>query len=303
MAPDAFVIERFSHFDGVCRLQGSVTVTGDPVVAVGVSLPDRRTRWFDSSVTVTGDMTRFDVQFAEEQADLLVRCEVGFLTRSGALAVISDLAGHAMFHDPYHRLNRRFFDSLRDRAGISVLEIGSRNRSGHVRTGLVGAGASYVGLDIMEGDNVDVVGDAHDLARHFPAASFDAVFSISTFEHLLMPWRVALEINRVLKPGGVVFVATHQSFALHEQPADFWRFSDTAWQALFNRATGFEIDEAALGEPVHLVASMLHPVTAWLDRAPAFLGSAVLAHKIGPTSLAWDVRPDDVATLGYRDDV
>ena len=49
------------------------------------------------------------------------------------------------------------------------------------------AKAGYVGFDIARGPNVDVVGDAHELSRHFPADHFDAVFALSVFEHLAMP--------------------------------------------------------------------------------------------------------------------
>jgi ubiquinone/menaquinone biosynthesis C-methylase UbiE len=51
-----------------------------------------------------------------------------------------------------------------------------------------------------------VVGDAHPITEALGSRRFDAVFSLFTFEHLLMPWQVAGEINRVLKPGGLLYV-------------------------------------------------------------------------------------------------
>ena len=50
---------------------------------------------------------------------------------------------------------------------------------------------------------MDVVGDAHTLSRHYPDAAFDAVMAFSVLEHLLMPWKLVIELNRVLKPGGI----------------------------------------------------------------------------------------------------
>ena len=47
-----------------------------------------------------------------------------------------------------------------------------------------------------------------------------------------MPWKAILEINAVLAEGGLLFVATHQSWPPHELPWDFWRYSPAAFQAL-----------------------------------------------------------------------
>jgi len=135
------------------------------------------------------------------------------------------------------------------------------------------------------------VGDAHQLTEYFGSESFDAVFSISTFEHLAMPWKAVLEINRVLKPDGLVFVATHQAFPLHEAPWDYWRFSDSAWRALFNPATGFEILGTALGEEASVVGHRLSAASKELDLYSAYLGSAVIARKTGDTHLSWEVEP------------
>jgi hypothetical protein len=34
--------------------------------------------------------------------------------------------------------------------------------------------------------------------------------------------KVALEMNRIMKTGGLVMLATHQTWPLHEVPWDFW---------------------------------------------------------------------------------
>jgi 2-polyprenyl-3-methyl-5-hydroxy-6-metoxy-1,4-benzoquinol methylase len=88
---------------------------------------------------------------------------------------------------------------------------------------------------------VDVVGDAHSLAAHFPPKTFDGAYSISVFEHLAMRWKVVLDLNHVLKPEAVVFVSTHPAWPTHERPWDFWRFSTDAMRVLFNPATGFDV--------------------------------------------------------------
>ncbi len=145
----------------------------------------------------------------------------------------------------------------------------------------------YVGLDIKEGPNVDVVGDAHDLVDAVGRDGFDAVFSIATFEHLAMPWKAVLAVNQVLISKAWSIWA--RAPGLHEHPVDFWRFSDQAWRALFNKATGFEIVEVAMGEPAN---GADHGQERPPRRPPARLPHlSVLARKIGPATRRVE-RPD-----------
>lgn len=108
---------------------------------------------------------------------------------------------------------------------------------------------------------------------------------------------VVLELNRVLVPGGLVFINTPQTWPLHDEPWDFWRFSIHAWPALFNPMTGFEIVEVAQGEPARIHALWDSPVARDMPDSPAFLGSNVIARKVGDTSLDWPV-PTALACSG-----
>ncbi|MDO8540816.1 MAG: methyltransferase domain-containing protein [Opitutaceae bacterium] len=141
----------------------------------------------------------------------------------------------------------------------------------------------------MAGPNVDVVGDVHELDEVLGRARFVAVFSFAVFEHLAMPWKVALALNRVLEPGGLVFTATVQTWPVHDEPWDFFRFSRYSWQTMFNTATGFEIVEAVCGEPARVHACRMGPATRKLHLQPAYLGSAAIVRKISETQLTWPV--------------
>ncbi|MDD3179130.1 MAG: methyltransferase domain-containing protein [Opitutaceae bacterium] len=174
-----------------------------------------------------------------------------------------------------------------------------RARSAITRRNLVPAKLGYVGLDILPGPNVDLVGDAHCLSTLVGSKKFVAAFSLFVFEHLAMPWKVVIELNRVLAPGGLVLVNTHQTWPLHEEPWDFWRFSAYSWQCLFNPMTGFELVETAHGEPARV-----HPL--WdtpalrgleLEKSPAYLHTTVIARKIRETTLEWPV-PTAIAAPG-----
>lgn len=146
----------------------------------------------------------------------------------------------------------RFCAAVNDQH-LSVLEIGSRvvvpaSRS---KRALFPHAASYTGFDFYADNNTDVIGDAHKLSSYFNR-QFDAAFSLAVFEHLAMPWLVALEINKVLRRGGLTFHQTHFAFPLHEQPADYWRFTGEGLRSLFSPAVGFGNVEFEYSDPVSL---------------------------------------------------
>jgi hypothetical protein len=63
-----------------------------------------------------------------------------------------------------------------------------------------------------------------------------------------MPWVAAAEMNRVLRMGGLVYHVAPQCAPVHEQPNDFWRFTDEGFKILFGRLHGFEIVHAGLAD-------------------------------------------------------
>jgi SAM-dependent methyltransferase len=201
--------------------------------------------------------------------------------------------------DPAHALSGQFQTMLHAREPGRMLEVGSRARSGIVRRGWTPAGWEYSGFDIIAGRNVDVVGDAHALSRHYPRDSFDAVMAFSVLEHLLMPWKFVVELNRVLKPDAIGMFSTHQCWPIHDHPWDFWRFSDTAWTGLLNPATGFEIIAAAMGEPAYVVAQRCSAATAFAEHPAGALASFVVFRKIGETRLDWPVELEEILSSRY----
>ena len=62
-------------------------------------------------------------------------------------------------------------------------------------------GRRVFNVDIHPGLNVDVLGDVHRLSRFFRAKAFSAAVSASLLEHVVAPWLVAAELNRVLAEG------------------------------------------------------------------------------------------------------
>lgn len=194
--------------------------------------------------------------------------------------------------DPYHAVFTEFVDAVAHMATPTVVELGSRNVTGAAHRARFANAGRYVGCDVHAGEGVDLVIDVHSLSEAFPANSVDAVYSISVFEHLVFPWKVALEINRVLKPGGLVFVATHPAWPAHELPWDFWRFPEAGLAHLLGPPTGFELVRTAEGIPAKMYALSRDATLRDLAKHHVNLGVAVLArktHDYDPDKLRWDV--------------
>ncbi len=150
-----------------------------------------------------------------------------------------------------HQKWQEYLYEIGNKPGMRVLEIGSREVTSTSNARNRFAQAKYVGFDFYPGDNVDIVGDAHKLSSYFEAEEqFDIVYSSACFEHFAMPWVVAVEIAKVLKVGGYVFIETHFSYSSHERPWHFFQFSDMALKVLFSEALGFECVEAGMSNPI-----------------------------------------------------
>ena len=181
----------------------------------------------------------------------------------------------------------------------TLLEIGSRARSGTTYRDWFPLDVKYIGLDVAAGENVDVVGDAHHLSR-FIDCPVDFIFSIAVFEHLVMPWKIALEMNKVLVDGGYALIISHPAWPLHEQPWDFFRFSTDAWKGLFNSHTGFELIDAQYQFPASIVPVYANsPTTEYMSVHPTFLLSGCLVRKVGPALVAWEAEVSEIYDVEY----
>jgi 2-polyprenyl-3-methyl-5-hydroxy-6-metoxy-1,4-benzoquinol methylase len=101
----------------------------------------------------------------------------------------------------------------------SVLCVGARNRC--ELDCLQAAGVrDVVGIDLHSTDPRIRVMDMHHL--EWPDDSFDAVFTSHSFEHAFDPARVASEIRRVLRPGGLVAIEVPTGYT--PTGVDLWDF-------------------------------------------------------------------------------
>lgn len=202
--------------------------------------------------------------------------------------------------EPHTKVFPDFVERIKMLPNARVLEIGARNVTGNPMRHKF-AGTEYVGIDIHPGENVDIVGDAHKLSQLFPADHFDGIVSVAVFEHLFFPWKVAMEMNAVLKTGGIAFVATHPAWPSHELPWDFFRFQENGIHSLFNKATGFRVVQVHEGIPARLVPLAIDRNLLGLPLGSVNLGVHTLVEKIGPVDkrLRWDVPYEEVTDTMY----
>ena len=123
-----------------------------------------------------------------------------------------------------------FFRSYCAGAPVRVLDVGAQDINGSLRL-VAPPGTQYVGVDMVAGKGVDVV--LTDPYRYpFEAESFDVVVSTSCFEHDPLFWLSFLEIGRVLKPGGCLYLNAPSNGPYHPHSSDNWRFYPDAGKAL-----------------------------------------------------------------------
>lgn len=118
--------------------------------------------------------------------------------------------------------------------------------------------------DIDVGADVDLFCDGHDLP--FVDSVFDAVVTTAVLEHVLYPERVAQEIHRVLKVGGLLYSELPFMQQVHEGAYDFTRYTLSGHRRLFNGFT--EIDSGMVAGPgTALVWAIENFMLAFLSRA------------------------------------
>jgi hypothetical protein len=191
------------------------------------------------------------------------------------------------------------FKELVNQRELRVLEIGSRivSPGSESKRTLFPRARSYVGFDYYGDANTDVVGDAHRLTEYVGTGQFDAIFSLSVFEHLAMPWVVAMEINKALALGGFSFHSSHFAWPEHDMPWDFWRYSDEGLKVLFSSALGFKTRGVGMYAPLRLHADAVLPGEEMFPLHVAYGGAAILSEKVAEideTRFRWFASPEEI---------
>jgi SAM-dependent methyltransferase len=131
-----------------------------------------------------------------------------------------------------HQSSLRHVEDLLTRYSIrtgTVVDIGSMDVGGTYRD--LFPECRYIGMDMKAGPGVDVVAREH---YRYPVSSgsADLVISGQTFEHIDFFWLAWLEMSRIAKPDGLIFLLAPSRGPEHRYPVDCWRFYPDGFRAL-----------------------------------------------------------------------
>src|SRR5262249_54017419 len=129
----------------------------------------------------------------------------------------------------------------------------------------LGAGATQlhpgmINVDFVAFPHMNIVADFTD-PLPIRSESVDAVVSISVFEHLENAPFVISEVLRILKPGGVLYLAVPFQYPFHGAPYDYTRWTLPGLKVLLGEH--FEIvDSGGRGGPMGVVLLALAHLAA-----------------------------------------
>lgn len=125
----------------------------------------------------------------------------------------------------------RFFDTYTKRLTAPVIvDLGSLDVNGSLKS-VAPTSCKYIGVDCIPGKGVDVIlEDPYKLP--FADNSTDVVACSSVFEHSEFFWVLFLEILRILKPTGLLYLNVPSNGEFHRYPVDCWRFYPDSGVAL-----------------------------------------------------------------------
>lgn len=120
---------------------------------------------------------------------------------------------------------------LRGKRDLRILDIGSYDVNGSYKQFFDQPGWHYTGVDLAPGPNVDLVLSS---PYRFPVKSHsvDVIVSGQAFEHIEYFWLSWLEMARMVRPGGLVFLLAPSRGYEHRHPQDCWRFYPDSYRAL-----------------------------------------------------------------------
>ena len=141
----------------------------------------------------------------------------------------------------------------------TVVDFGAYDVNGTLRP--VFANHHYIGIDMSEGPNVDVV--CSNSKTPFEDASINVVVSSSCLEHDECFWMTFLEMCRIVKEGGLIYINAPSSGDYHAHPSDCWRFYKDSWAALAKWS-------ASQGHSVDLIYAHVSDKGHWKDSIGVF---------------------------------
>lgn len=132
-------------------------------------------------------------------------------------------------HDTAYEIGKKVIE-IYGRSDQLLMELGSYNINGSLRD-FCPDGSIYLGLDMEKGPSVDIFVEP---GRPLPIRDglVDLFLTSSAFEHDPFFWETFLEIVRVTKPNGIIYLSAPSNGSFHRYPHDYWRFYPDSGKAL-----------------------------------------------------------------------
>jgi len=154
--------------------------------------------------------------------------------------------------------------------------------------------ASSIGIDVATSPHtqtqVDVIYDGINIP--FESSRFDYVLCTEVMEHVAEPTAFLKEINRVMRPGGILIMTTPFLVPLHEEPYDFYRYTKHGISHLISNA-GFKLEhiESFSGYWGVLIAFLVQPQLKIWNKLSKLLRFKLLYSAFNPFIFLGVVAP------------
>lgn len=201
-------------------------------------------------------------------------------------AELSDAIGKGRYEN-FSALNAARFAATRsaiaEHARGRVLDVGC----GHMpfREFALRHASSYEGFDVeRRTEGVTHVGNAESMTE-IASDAYETVFNFEVLEHLPHPQRAVAEMARVLAPGGRLLLTVPHLSRLHEEPHDYFRYTNHGLRTMLTDA-GLEVERIA--HTAGLFSFVAHQIsTILLGLAWPIPGLRQLVYGVNQISLVW----------------
>jgi SAM-dependent methyltransferase len=148
--------------------------------------------------------------------------------------------------------------------GKYVLEIGSRSINGTPRSVIMDMNPRiYMGIDMMEGEGVDLVLNAEKLLTRFKKNCADIVISTEMLEHVENWPKIVWQMKAVTNIGGLlVITARSPGFPRHKHPNDYWRFTKEDFELIFSDMEILTLEDDPQTPGVFMIAEKYEEINA-----------------------------------------
>lgn len=148
---------------------------------------------------------------------------------------------HKTSYDNMNKFVDKYLNNLTQQK-LTIIDLGSQDVNGSYKPLFDNPNWNYIGLDITQGNNVDIVVKDIYNWKEFDSNSVDVLVSGQALEHIEYFWKTFKEIFRVLRHGGIFCIIAPSSGPEHHFPVDCWRFFPDGLRAV-SKYAGLEVLE------------------------------------------------------------